>query len=116
MICHLCLKDPKGDCGGHTYMVPESPTDFLKGVTPHECDGACRKHNAGITMDEGKGGVTPSQEGSGPAQAPGLPDPTHDPICADCSEVLSVHTSPILKDGVVVGVACPTNSCRRFVE
>lgn len=92
------------------------PMDWLPKTPTHTCGPTCRQHSAGINMDEGKGGVTPSQEGSGPAQAPGLPDPTHDPICADCSEVLSVHTSPILKDGVVVGVACPTNSCRRFVE
>ena len=92
------------------------PLSYLRSVKPHECDGACRKHNAGIAMDEVSGRVTPvaTPTDIGQAQAPDAPQT--DPICADCSEVLSVHTSPILKDGVVVGVACPTNSCRRFVE
>lgn len=53
-------------------------------------------------------GLTPPPEGT---TAPGNPDP----LCEDCDEPLSAHTSPILRDGEVVGLANPENSCRRFI-
>lgn len=92
------------------------PLDFLKGVTPHECSGACRKHNAGIAMDEGKGGVTPvaTPTGSGPAQAPGHPAPTIDPedaVCEDCGLTLREH------EGVTSygDRSCAWTSCKKWV-
>jgi hypothetical protein len=78
----------------------------------HDCGPSCKYHHAGTgSKDEGRGVSTPSEGGSkDPA-----PSPT-DPLCADCTEPLSAHTSPILKDGEVIGLANPENSCRRFVE
>ncbi len=87
------------------------PLSFLKGVTPHECSGRCT-HAAGINKEESAGRVASPVERAAPQ---GPPAPSLDPLCADCDEPLSAHTSPVLRDGVVVDVACPTNSCKRFV-
>ena len=86
--------------------------DWLKGK-PHECDGACRKHNAGIAMDEEIPRVPPSPRS--PASAsPGGDTPTLDPEdapCEDCGLTLREH------EGVTSygDRSCAWTSCKKWV-
>ena len=90
------------------------PLSYLRSVKPHECDGACRKHNAGIAMDEVAGRVKPlaTPKDFGQAQAPDAPqtDPEDAP-CEDCGLTLREH------EGVTSfgDRSCAWTSCKKWV-
>lgn len=90
------------------------PLSYLRGVKAHVCGGDC-PHRAGTSTDTkvAPESNSPPEPSGGSA---GMGPDGGDQLCDDCSEPESAHTSPILKDGVVVGLAHPGNSCRRFVE
>lgn len=100
--------------------MPRAPLDpddlsWMAGPPRHECGPRCN-HRAGIETEKVAPGTTPppgNPDTGGLGNGPGGGDQSL--LCADCSSPLSEHTSPILRDGVVVGYANPTNACRRFV-
>ena len=90
-----------------------SDLPWLKGPA-HQCGPRCN-HKSGLPKEEGPPEIPVEPSAGNRGTVPRGDTPTLDPICEDCSEPESAHTSPILRDGVVVGLACPTNSCKRFV-
>ena len=116
-------------CGNYTNGPPKCAEPFLQTICG-QCmyDEVCKLPYEPLVIPPGvapaqQGEPLPSPEGT---TAPGLyftapedpdvfPENPVDPLCEDCKSPLSEHTSPVMKDGEVVDLAHPYNSCKRYI-